>query len=106
MLNGLGKKAAIAANVLFFQVFSVQLYADILQGSATLSAGNNITVAIEINTYTDRVQITWTGPSNVYMGLGFGATKMKDTYAFVANANGIPFHLKKENLLIIKQVHS
>ncbi len=62
--------------------------AQILQGSTTVNATNNMTVTVTVNTNTNVVDITMTGNSSAYYGYGFGGSSMSGTYAIITEGTG------------------
>lgn len=60
----------------------------ILQGSTTVNAANNMTITVTVNTNTNVVDITMTGNSSAYYGYGFGGSSMSGTYAIITEGSG------------------
>lgn len=71
--------AAIAGN---------QLSAQILQGTTTVSAANNMAITVTVNTNTNMVDITTTGPNGVWFGYGFGGSSMTNRYTHITEGSG------------------
>lgn len=62
--------------------------AQILEGSTTLSGTNNMNLTVRVNTITNEVDLTVTGPTSVYYAVGFGSSGMNGTYAIIIEGNG------------------
>ena len=64
------------------------LSAQILQGTTTVSGSNNMTITVTVNTQTNVVDITETGPNGVWFGYGFGGSNMTNRYAHITDGSG------------------
>jgi len=83
------KKTLLFLGSIFISAFAGnQLSAQILQGSTTVNAGNNMVVTVTVNTATDVVDITATGPDGVWFGYGFGGGNMTNRYSVITDGNG------------------
>lgn len=85
-----------ALSLLFLSLVTYS-YAQILQGSATLSSGNNMDVMVTVNTITDVVDIELTGPSSQWHAVGFGGFTMTNTYSLIIDGSGVPEERKLGN---------
>jgi hypothetical protein len=75
----------------FFSVlllFPFSSKAQIFQGSSTVSGANNMTIDITVNTLTNEVDLTLTGPSNLWFAYGFGGSVMSNRYIVLTDGSG------------------
>ena len=57
-------------------------------GSQTVNSGQNMTASLFIDTVAGTVEITLSGPDNVWFGYGFGGSAMSGTYAIITDGSG------------------
>lgn len=67
---------------------STSSFGQILQGTATVSASNNMTITVTVNTNTNMVDMTLTGPSSSWFGYGFGGSTMNGRYTMISSGTG------------------
>lgn len=68
--------------------FSTLSFGQILNGTATLSAANNMTVDLTVDVPQNEVTIVFTGTNNFWFGFGFGGTQMFNRYSVITTGAG------------------
>ena len=76
---------------------STSAQAQILQGTTTVNAANNMVITVTVNTQTDVVDITATGPNGAWFGYGFGGSSMTNTYSMITDGSGLIVERKLGN---------
>lgn len=69
-------------------IFSTFSFSQILNGTATLSASNNMTVDVTVDVAQNEVTIVFTGTNNQWFGFGFGGTQMFNRYSVITTGAG------------------
>ena len=63
--------------------------ADVIQGSVTLNAPQQMTIDLTLNDLTQLADIVLTGPDNMWFSVGFDSTVDANTYAIVVEGGGV-----------------
>lgn len=64
------------------------IIAQIFQGTATLSSGNNMDVIVTLDSNAQQVEIELTGPNSQWHAVGFGGNNMSGTYSIIVDGTG------------------
>jgi hypothetical protein len=82
------KQLSFFASSIVVCLLSQTISAQVLQGTTTVSGANNMTITVTVNTSTDVVDITCTGPSSQWYGYGFGGASMTNRYTLIVEGSG------------------
>lgn len=74
--------------LLSFCLISFYGSSQVLNGTATLSASNNMTVDIIVDIPQNEVTLVFTGTNNSWFGFGFGGTQMFNRYSIITTGAG------------------
>lgn len=77
--------------ILFFLmgfVISSTVFSQTYIGNTVVNSANNMEVSVVVDPVLSTIEITMTGPINVFRGYGFGGSAMSTTYAIITDGNG------------------
>lgn len=81
-------KCLLVGLLTLFSIGSSTINAQSFSGSKVVNASNGMTINVTAYPVGDSVQVTLTGPSNVWFAFGFGSSFMANTYCILTDGTG------------------